>query len=371
MNPQTTVSIIVPVYNASATLRSLVDSVISQCYKHWELILVDDGSKDDSLSICQAFAAQDKRLRVIHQENAGVSAARNAGLNVAQGEWVTFVDSDDVVLDCFLQSLVDAVSVDNQIDMAYCGYAIVESSVSLKTYRSATYIGAAQIHDVLSQTNLLYRCSPWAKLFRRSIIVDNGLRFDEKLSISEDRLFLYNFLVYVRGIAVTSQVGYIYGSFSPMSLKHKRVPTEMLAYRQRAITTAAHDVVNEFNLGKCEAFLVARHLMMILFELIRNVYLEFGASREIRKRQKELFASLFDVELYQNNLANDPRWIDYLKHNRLMDDMVNSRFRKFNRKLNSDKINLSVRLFAYNLLKKRWTKPSTASFDKSITLING
>jgi hypothetical protein len=84
-----------------------------------------------------------------------------------------------------------------------------------------------------------------------------------------------------------------------------------------------------------------------------------------------LFASLFDVELYQNNLANDPRWIDYLKHNRLMDDMVNSRFRKFNRKLNRDKINLSVRLFAYNLFKKRWTKPSTASFDKSITLING
>lgn len=365
------VSVIVPVYNAEGFVVRGIDSILAQSYMDFELILVDDGSKDGSGAICDDYARRDNRVRVIHQLNAGVSCARNAGLQVAKGEWVTFVDSDDIVLDCFLESLLAAVNRDEQIDLAYCGYAIVEGRTSIKTYQSATYIGKQQLHDVLSSTNLLYRCSPWAKLFRRSIIVENGLRFDEKLSISEDRLFLYNFLVYVRGIAVTSQVGYIYGSFSPMSLKHKRVPTEMLAYRQRAITTAAHDVVNEFNLGKCEAFLVARHLMLILLELIRNVYQESGASREIRKRQKELFASLFDVELYQNNLANDPRWIDYLKHNRLMDDMVNSRFRKFNRKLNRDKINLSVRLFAYNLLKKRWTKPSTASFDKSITLING
>ena len=366
-----TVSVIVPVYNAGGVVSRCVDSILAQSYTDFEVILVNDGSTDNSGAICDNYAQQDGRVKVIHQENAGVSAARNAGLKVAQGEWVTFVDSDDMVLDGFLESLVIAVNRDERIDLAYCGYAIVEGSTSIKTYRSATYIGKEQLHDVLSSTKLLYRCSPWAKLFRRSIITDNGLQFDENLTISEDRLFLYQYLIHVRGVAVTSTLGYLYGSFSPTSLKHKRVSTEMLVYRQRAITSAAHDVVNEFGLGKGEAFLIARHLILILFELIRNVYQDSGASRETRERQRELFISLFDVDLYQDNLTNDPRWIDYLKQNRLMEDMVNSRFKQFNKELLCNEIDLSLRLFAYNLLKKRRAKSLAASFDKSVTLING
>ena len=366
-----TVSVIVPVYNAEGVVSRGIDSILAQSYLDFELILVDDGSTDNSGAICDNYAQQDGRVKVIHQDNAGVSAARNAGLKVAQGEWVTFVDSDDLVLDGFLESLVTAVSSDERIDLAYCGYAIVEGSTSIKTYQTATYLGKEQLHDVLSSTNLLYRCSPWAKLFRRSIIIDNGLQFDTNLTISEDRLFLYQYLIHVRGVATTSTVGYLYGSFSPTSLKHKRVPTEMLAYRQKAITAAAHDVVKEFGLMKGEAFLITRHLMLILFELIRNVYQDSGSSRKTRERQRELFIGLFAVELYQDNLVNDPRWIAYLKQNRLMDDMVNVRFRKLNRKLYCGEMNLSIRLLAYNLLKKRWTKPSSVSFDKSITLING
>ena len=365
-----TVSVIVPVYNAEGVVSRGIDSILAQSYQDFELILVDDGSSDGSGAICYKYAQQDGRVKVIHQDNAGVSAARNAGLKAAIGEWVTFVDSDDMVLDGFLESLVAAVSKDERIDLAYCGYAIVEGSTSIKTYQTKTYIGKEQLHDVLSSTKLLYRCSPWAKLFRRSIITDNGLKFDTNLTISEDRLFLYKYLIHVRGVATTSTVGYIYGSFSPTSLKHKRVPTEMLAYRQKAITAAAHDVIDKFRLEKGEAFLIARHLMLILFELIRNVYQESGASRKTRERQHELFASLFNADLYQDNLENDPRWIDYLKHNRLIDDMVNFRFREFNQKLKRDEMNLSIRLFAYNLLKKRWAKRSTASFKKSITLIN-
>ena len=364
------VSVIVPVYNAEKVVSRGIDSILDQSFKDFELILVDDGSTDNSGVICDNYAQQDGRVKVVHQVNAGVSAARNAGLKVAQGEWVTFVDSDDIVLDGFLESLVDAVNRDVRIDLAYCGYAIIERSTSIKTYRSATYIGKEQLHDVLSSTKLLYRCSPWAKLFRRSIISDNGLQFDTNLTISEDRLFLYQYLIHVRGVAVTSTLGYLYGSFSPTSLKHKRVPTEMLAYRQRAITAAAHDVVNEFNLGKGRAFLIARHLMLILFELIKNVYQDSGTSRKTRERQRELFVSLFDTELYQNNLENDPRWVACLRQNRLMDDMVNFRFRVFNRRLNRDELNQSMRLFAHNLLKKRKAKSLTTSFDKSITLIN-
>ena len=255
-------SVIVPVYNAEKVVSRGIDSILAQSFKDFELILVDDGSRDGSGAICDGYAARDSRVKVIHQDNAGVSAARNAGLKATQGEWVTFVDSDDMVLDGFLESLVAAVKRDERIDLAYCGYVIVDRDTTIKTYRTATYIGEDQLHDALSQTNLLYRCSPWAKLFRRSIIIDHGLQFDTNLTISEDRLVLYQYLMNVRGVATTSTVGYLYGSFSPTSLKHKRVSTDMLAYRQQSITAAANNVVKKFNLGKGEAYLIARHLLL-------------------------------------------------------------------------------------------------------------
>lgn len=89
------VSIIVPVYNAKKTLKRCINSIINQSYKDWELLLVDDGSTDDSSIICDEYAQQDRRIRVFHKQNGGVSSARNVGLDNAIGEWVTFIDSDD------------------------------------------------------------------------------------------------------------------------------------------------------------------------------------------------------------------------------------------------------------------------------------
>lgn len=363
------VSVIVPVYNAEAYVARGIDCILAQGFMDFELILVDDGSSDGSGSICDKYADRDSRVKVIHQENAGVSAARNAGLKAAQGEWVTFVDSDDLVLDCFLESLVNAAAKDDRIDLAYCGYAIIDSGASIKSYKSGAYVGQEPMHELLSKTNLLFRCSPWAKLFRRSIITDNGLQFDVNLSISEDRLFLYNYLVHVRGIAVTSQVGYLYGSFSPTSLKHKRVPAEMLAYRQRSMTEAAHGVINRFALGSGDAYLIARHLVLTLFELLRCVYQESGCSQRTVERQSNLFDELFEKKLYEENLKNDSRWQRQLKNNRLISYMVNRQFDKMNKKLRFDDANLSIRRFAYRMLKQGRVK-SVSSFNHAVTLIN-
>ena len=97
-------SIIIPVYNAEATLNKCVDSVLMQQFANVEVILVDDGSKDGSLQICEEYARKDSRVTVIHKENGGVSSARNRGLDIAKGTWVTFVDSDDYLGDGFLQN---------------------------------------------------------------------------------------------------------------------------------------------------------------------------------------------------------------------------------------------------------------------------
>ena len=91
------ISVIIPVYNKEATLASCVNSVLIQSYKEWEIILVDDGSTDDSLMICQSLAVIDKRIHVIHQKNGGVSSARNRGLSCAHGKWIVFLDADDLL----------------------------------------------------------------------------------------------------------------------------------------------------------------------------------------------------------------------------------------------------------------------------------
>ena len=92
-----TISVIIPVYNTEMYLRRCIDSVLAQTYQDFELLLIDDGSKDSSGAICDEYAAKDARVRVFHKENGGVSSARNLGLDNARGEWVTFVDSDDYI----------------------------------------------------------------------------------------------------------------------------------------------------------------------------------------------------------------------------------------------------------------------------------
>lgn len=112
------VSIIVPVYNAEKTLKRCVNSIINQLYKDWELLLVDDGSTDDSSIICDEYAQQDRRIRVFHKQNGGVSSARNVGLDNAIGEWVTFIDSDDWIE----KRMLNIFNIVSNVDLICCYY---------------------------------------------------------------------------------------------------------------------------------------------------------------------------------------------------------------------------------------------------------
>ncbi len=106
------ISVIVPVYNAEKTLRRCVDSILSQTFTEFELLLINDGSKDNSGVICDEYARKDSRIRVFHKENGGVSSARNVGLDNLRGEWVTFVDSDDYVENKYLGVFYDNKKAD-------------------------------------------------------------------------------------------------------------------------------------------------------------------------------------------------------------------------------------------------------------------
>ena len=131
------VSIIIPVYNAKKYLANTLDSVIKQTYKNLEIILVNDGSTDNSKDICESYAKIDKRIKVINKENGGVSSARNYGLALAKGEYISFVDSDDFLFENMIETLVNDIQNTNA-EIAVCGYWHVTEEEYRKIRKTAT-----------------------------------------------------------------------------------------------------------------------------------------------------------------------------------------------------------------------------------------
>lgn len=176
------ISIIIPVYNAEKYLCSTVDSILSQNSLDYELLLIDDGSQDQSGKICDEFASQDCRVRVFHKQNGGVSSARNLGIDKATGEWIFFVDSDDIVLPSALEfistSISDNVNCDLFIFRHQCNGEPVDVSLS-PDLTVDEYLRKLLAYKIVS--------SPWAKLYRT--VYAKELRFNQNLRIGEDLLF--------------------------------------------------------------------------------------------------------------------------------------------------------------------------------------
>lgn len=196
-NPK--ISVIIPVYNAEATLRRCVDSVLSQTFTDFECLLINDGSKDRSGEICDEYAAKDSRVRVFHKENGGVSSARNVGLDNATGEWIAFVDSDDWVGEKYLESFSGNLDADFVIG----GFQRVKNNdIVTVNYWDFLPEGRYTCYKNLLEDNLsrlVFRV-PWAKLFKKSIA--QRVRFDLKIRVGEDSLYVLEYLANIASIRV-------------------------------------------------------------------------------------------------------------------------------------------------------------------------
>lgn len=168
------ISVIVPVYKVEAYLPACVDSILAQTFCDFELILVDDGSPDACGEMCDQYARQDARIRVIHQENGGLSAARNAGLDIAQGNYITFVDSDDMVAPDFLEVLYASLERSNAA-VACCCFQSFEDDVPPRRHNaeihSKTMTGHAAVLSVYNATGDV-SVTAWGKLFQKELLRD-------------------------------------------------------------------------------------------------------------------------------------------------------------------------------------------------------
>lgn len=197
------VSVIIPVYNRAGMLERSVRSVIEQSLSDWELILVDDGSTDGSDLICDAFAAEDARIRAFHKPNGGVSSARNLGLDEARGEWLAFLDADDRFYPDALETMVKKAEQDS-LDMLQFAYN-QEYAAGENDGRES---GVLAPEEYLSRGH--FQGSVWSVCVRRELVSDNGIRFDTGLRIAEDHLFIYEVLRHSKRVERTGNVLYWY-----------------------------------------------------------------------------------------------------------------------------------------------------------------
>lgn len=225
MTPSPFISVIVPVYKAESYLKRCVDSILQQAQADFEVILIDDGSPDSSGLMCDAYAQADPRVHVIHQPNAGVSAARNAGLQQAQGTWITFVDADDYLLPGFF----DAVR-QSPADLLLQGW---KSFGDYDDYTEPLPLGLIrtrrEIDPFLARhLDTLFMRTPWGKFFKKSLI--GPLRFDTHLIIGEDTSFFFAYLQKIASLHVVNDSAYMY----------------LLRFNDRRRDMSPHDTVVQF-----------------------------------------------------------------------------------------------------------------------------
>lgn len=283
------VSVIVPIYNVEEYLNECLDSIISQTYRHLEIILVDDGSTDCCGKICDEYAMLDSRIQVIHQSNRGLSAARNAGLDVAKGEYISFIDSDDYLDKHFITKLLGAFEGHPEIGITAC--MIYRKDQDKITPNNASWhVDCPVVHSYehCCEDAILGKMSVtvWNKLYRADLI--DKLRFKEG-RIVEDVLYMYDLSLEVKKqrMSLLQIPDYLYYyRIRKGSICHGEVPILPDSIRCRMeIAQACHSTNSDFS---------RKVRMMVNRELIF-----FNGQLELNKEWKKMYASTFHPLLKQ------------------------------------------------------------------------
>lgn len=252
------VSVIITVYNGEDYVSNAIESVINQSYKNLNIVIVDDGSIDNSLYICREYQALDKRISVYHQDNRGVSAARNLGLKMATGNYVCFLDGDDLYRKTFIEKMLYSIK-QNDSELCICGYSEIRANTSSFSFflddSSKTFEDT--LYDALDKSCLNSACT---KMFKKDLINEY---FDENISMGEDLKFVCDYLKSVSQISVLKDLLYIYN--------HNR--TESLTGRYKINSS---QIIMEYtwlyDLFKCKGLNVEkinRWLVIRLFNLMK------------------------------------------------------------------------------------------------------
>lgn len=285
-----TISIITPIYNADKYISNCIESILAQTYTDWELILVDDGSKDSSLSICEKFSKLDNRIKVVSQENSGPSAARNKGLEIARGEYICFVDADDWIEQNYLETYIKD---SEKYDISFMGFTredehknqIISFSQNINTNNISLKDFISKIYD---ENVFGWIC---CKMFQRNIIVINNIRFDETIRRREDALFTIDYLYFCKSARMIKSNGYHYYEHSE-SLIHEDSNPLLTIYQNEIIFKKLSNLVNLHLLEKLTTEFLTQYKFTMLMALMNKA--RYNCSY-IKKR--ELIEKYFELQV--------------------------------------------------------------------------
>lgn len=339
------VSIIIPVYNTEKFVGRAIESAMNQSHSSIEIILVDDGSSDRSGVICDEYAAKDNRIKVFHQPNHGVSAARNKGLEEASGDYIQFMDSDDEIASQMTAALLHSIHSTNS-DVAICGYADVGTvnerySIEAKVYEGKDFLRMSYIqHDLARIVS-----SSCFMLFKMEIIDRYGLRFDESWALGEDGLFTQSYLMKTAAVNTVDQIYYyhhIYDLSQRMNTVSFFVP-DIYELRLEYFERLYESIWNRLNTtDRQELFQV--FFNQLIAGLVRfGVCLDRYSKQEARRRLVALTHHQLvnqASKLYQRRRKQDSRLIPFLirwRCARLLTLVIRRRGKRFSKTSGVDK----------------------------------
>lgn len=283
------ISVILPIYNVEKYLKRCLLSVCNQTYKNLEIILVNDGSKDDSLSICKYFKEKDKRIYIIDKKNSGLASARNKGLEIAKGKYISFIDSDDWIEPDMIEHLYKLM-VGFGADLSVCGFFIDKSLDVLPDNKKILKKEKYSIQEMDQEKAMKYAISPnyyygfaWNKFYKRSVIGE--MRYDETIFKGEDSPFTCEYILKCKKVIYdpTPKYHYVQSDISITRSKFSNKKMTVLDSYQGVIDYAKK-VSDDAKRMAEEQY--ANHVLSLLVNIINTNEIEF--SDEVKYLKKEL-----------------------------------------------------------------------------------
>ena len=274
------ISVIIPVYNVKDFVGKCLDSVARQKYENLDIVIVDDGSTDGSGEICDELAVQDKRMRVFHKKNGGLSDARNLGIKKAKGEIIAFIDGDDLVSEDFVSAMYEEMAK-SDADIVVCGYNLV------KPEKEVMSGGEATVKLLTQQENI--DIVAWNKLYKKSLFVDNDIWFP-KGKKHEDTLTTYKILSKAEKVAYLDEALYSYVERGDSIMKTGRIE-ERLEMRELAAKEAMEYFKDDRDLKQAaEVALLLAKYAYIDFAINGKIAKKYGeaAKKWVKEHKKEL-----------------------------------------------------------------------------------
>lgn len=210
------VSIIIPVYNSEKYIDACLNSVLNQSYKNIEVVIVNDGSKDNSLKAIQKYNNIDKRIKLIDQENSGPSEARNNGIIYATGRYIVFIDCDDTVESLYIEKLVNKINTEN-LDLVCCGYKDL-SEYGKIDYTDFKFKGNQSVIDFAKLVCKGTGGVPWGKIYKKDIIVKHNLKMDKEIFMCEDLVFVLEYVSHCKSFGCVDEHLYNYNRLNQNSI---------------------------------------------------------------------------------------------------------------------------------------------------------